>query len=107
MPSIAQCQMYDQRHPKQKWYVTTSYIESGHMNQPRAMDICGPGGCPEDDDGFEWTAFKMYDDDGILYYEGRMNQHCDGLEPLEDFGMPNAGAVTLRVLNTQGKWEIV
>lgn len=55
--------------------------------------------------------FKMYDDDGILYYSGR----CWSAEgwgdetlfgPLDDYGMPNAGAVTIKYRNPEtGKWE--
>ena len=45
--------------------------------------------------------FRMYDDDGELYYTGTM--FCDGepdeeacYGPLGDFGMPNAGAVLIK-----------
>lgn len=48
-------------------------------------------------------TFNMYDDDGELYYSGRMitdegdtEEACYG--PLGDFGMPNAGAVSIRYL---------
>lgn len=47
--------------------------------------------------------FKMYDDDGNLYYEGIIgytSEYADraeslGFEPLDDYGMPNAGAVRI------------
>lgn len=41
-------------------------------------------------------AFKMYDDDDILYYEGKFFGP-DELEdqPLYDFGMPNAGCTKI------------
>lgn len=48
----------------------------------------------------ETFTFRMYDDDGTLYYTGRMattegdtERACYG--PLGDFGMPNAGAVLI------------
>jgi hypothetical protein len=42
--------------------------------------------------------FKMYDDDGELYYTGVFlgdPDSEDGFGPLEDFGTPNAGAVEI------------
>lgn len=46
------------------------------------------------------NQFKMYDDDGELYYTGTLyhdgeadEEACYG--PLGDFGMPNAGAVLI------------
>lgn len=48
--------------------------------------------------------FRIYDDDGELYYTGRMitdegatNEACGG--PLWDFGQPNAGATEIRYVN--------
>jgi hypothetical protein len=48
----------------------------------------------------EGVTFTMYDDDGIPYYTGRVvademdEAACYG--PLGDFGLPNAGAVSIR-----------
>ena len=63
--------------PKRKWHVTKSWIENGSMGKPMEIVVSGPRGCPHDDGdvAFEWTTFRMYDDDGVLYYEGRMNQY--------------------------------
>ena len=38
--------------------------------------------------------FVMKDDDGVAYYSGRLAGGC-GFEPLDDFGMPNAGATEI------------
>ncbi len=38
--------------------------------------------------------FVIKDDDGISYYSGRLFGGC-GFEPLDDFGMPNAGATEI------------
>jgi len=35
--------------------------------------------------------FRMYDDDGELYYEGFIAGDFEGFEPLDDFGGPNSG----------------
>jgi hypothetical protein len=46
--------------------------------------------------------FKMYDDDGELYYEGYFLSHSeesDEFEPLTCFGAPNAGATEIRYKN--------
>ena len=50
-------------------------------------------------------AFAMYDDDGNLYYRGFL-VGGDGFEPLEDYGMPNAGATEIRYKSPKtGRWE--
>jgi hypothetical protein len=50
--------------------------------------------------------FKMYDDDGILYYKGYLyGDDADGFEPLDDFGMPNAGCVDIKYKSNNGEWE--
>ncbi len=47
--------------------------------------------------------FRMYDDDGELYYEG-LSSVKDVFQPLDDFGTPNAGCTEIKYL-TDGKWE--
>ena len=54
-------------------------------------------------DGSELTfRFRMRDDDGELYYEGRA--HEETFEPLECFGTPNVGCTTIEYLRG-GRWE--
>ena len=49
--------------------------------------------------------FKMYDDDAELYYEG-FSIGGQGFEPLDDFGMPNAGCTDIKQRNKEtGKYE--
>lgn len=100
--------------PRAKWHVRTSWVESDSFGKPTTMRIAGPNGCSSDDcdAGYTWTKFRMFDDDGVLYYEGEMNEFCDGLEPLTDFGMPNAGCTILKVRCVCGdcghvSWKIV
>jgi len=45
--------------------------------------------------------FRMYDADGILYYEGFLIG--DECAPLDDFGEPNAGCTRIDV-NEEGRW---
>ena len=42
--------------------------------------------------------FRMLDDDGKVYYEGRCSSDNDdnALGPLDDFGEPNAGCTTIQ-----------
>ncbi len=47
------------------------------------------------------THFSMYDDDGNCYYEGTIYGDFEGFEPLEDFGMPNAGCTAMKL---NGDW---
>lgn len=51
--------------------------------------------------------FRLYDDDGELYYSGRIVGVYDGFEPLDDFGAPNAGATEIRYQDTSGRWELL
>jgi hypothetical protein len=49
--------------------------------------------------------FRMLDDDRILYYEGRIIGDYSGFEPLDDFGMPNAGCTTIQYRGKNGAWS--
>jgi hypothetical protein len=53
--------------------------------------------------------FRMFDDDGTLYYEGKFalapDCHASGFEPLDDFGMPNAGCTEIHYKDTAGEWR--
>jgi hypothetical protein len=43
------------------------------------------------------ARFSMYDDDDNCYYEGMIYGNYDGFEPLDDFGMPNAGCTYIKL----------
>lgn len=49
--------------------------------------------------------FKMYDDDGILYYEGWLHDDDEGLNQLAalNYGMGDAGCTTIKVF-VNGEW---
>ena len=59
--------------------------------------------------GDEQTVrFRIKDDDGELYYEGRMSKVCsveNPFAPLEDFAQPNAGATSIELLGDNGQWD--
>ena len=53
------------------------------------------------------TAFRMRDDDGELYYEGKLVGDptlYDGFGPLDDFGKPNAGCTSIEY-REHGAWK--
>ena len=88
------------------WIVDKDYIEE--TDKP----VFGPSGITEELKNRllagEGEEFKMYDCDGELYYSGRLIEDDDtqGFEPLDDFGMPNAGATDIHYKNKEtGNWE--
>ena len=50
--------------------------------------------------------FRMLDDDGAVYYEGFCSR--ESFQPLDDFGMPNAGCTMIEYWNNENhKWEVL
>jgi hypothetical protein len=88
------------------WIITVDHIENSEK------PVIGPSGISP-----ELTAhlnknqgqkFKMYDDDGELYYSGRIIGDYSGFEPLDDYGTPNAGCTEIKLYNsTSNEWETV
>ena len=79
--------------------ITVDFISSGGRpgTNSNAIGMVGPRDCSFDISEIlkKGKKFRMYDDDGELYYEGYL-LHGDGFEPLDDFGTPNAGAVDIK-----------
>ncbi len=85
------------------WVITEDAICDGDDK-----DVFGPSNISDDIRGRlllkgEGIQFRMYDDDNTFCYAGRMvcEEGEEGGEeamfgPLDDFGTPNAGAVTIR-----------
>jgi hypothetical protein len=80
------------------WVVTYDHLEEQKAN------VFGPAGAREEDLARCIQPFRLYDDDGELYYSGRMSVECD-FEPLDDYGTPNSGATRIDILNDNGEWE--
>ena len=76
------------------WKITKDRISSADEKSDKG--VCGPYGC---DENLKTNAsrFSMYDDDGECYYEGMIYGDYDGFEPLDDFGMPNAGCTSIKI----------
>jgi len=85
-------------------------IDVDHLAEPNtktgnlrnAVGLLGPQGyCG---DGSELTErFRLLDDDGVVYYEGRSGDGSD-FGPLEDFGTPNAGASRIQYWVSRKGW---
>lgn len=62
-----------------------------------AVGMIGPRSFEGDPEKVCVHKFRMRDDDGVIYYSGRCSHNdCErALRPLDDFGMPNAGATTI------------
>lgn len=82
------------------WVITKDHIDGGSKHSAvgapsdRAQEIIKSG-----------TAFRLYDDDGELYYEGRFLMHPEhhtGFEPL-DWAMNNMGCTEIKYFE-QGRW---
>jgi hypothetical protein len=90
------------------WHIHTSQIDAdidddGTFGKPVDVSITGPGN-PNIDPNLEQKLingegdeFKLYDDDGELYYVGRIVGDFEGFEPLDDFGTPNAGCTRIDI----------
>lgn len=95
------------------WVITKDYIGPSltSIDSPDEKGICGPSTCNMTEKEIRkfGKKFKMYDDDGELYYDGycvvRNGIGVEGFRPLDDFGTPNAGATEIRYKNDKGEWR--
>lgn len=99
------------------WTITKDHIADPSEPNPsnaNAVGIVGPRSAKLTADEIirhpQARRFRMKDDDGELYYEGVMvvtPEDGDEAEfrPLDDFGMPNAGATIIEYQNADGNWE--
>ena len=83
---------------KYNWVITKDYIDNGNM-----VGMNGPNnnsGATENE-----GEFRMFDDDGEMYYGGKIWGDYDGFEPLDDFGMPFAGCTMIEYKTASGGFE--
>ena len=79
---------------KYRWIIEKDHI-SGECN-----GVSGPQNYnPKIKEGK--VKFELFDDDKILYYTGVLFGKYEGFEPLDDFGMPNAGCTLVKI---NGEW---
>jgi hypothetical protein len=84
--------------PLYRWKITRDFL---YENDPDCYEdsdvgVEGPHNC-DPDLKTNPTPFHMYDDDGHCYYAGMLYGDFEGLEPLWDFGMPNAGCTSVKI----------
>lgn len=98
---------------KSGWLITLdtmadlSYAAPSNMN---AVGMMGPRGVTltAAEIRQQGKRFRMFDDDGELYYEGYVVGNEEA--PLIDFGRPNAGATEIKIYEgqeTKEKWRTV
>jgi hypothetical protein len=83
------------------WIITTDFIEPSNNRRgewlyasPRFPGNFTVANLP--------IEFRLYDGDGNLYYEGRMQN--EDFDPLDDFGGPNAGCTEIKTRSAGGAW---
>lgn len=102
--------------------MTAFIIDRDHLHEkfaivPSRVGTIGPGcAFPRDEDRLkagEGVPFRLYDDDGELYFAGRRLEYsdCDSfyhaeseLAPLDCLGTPDAGCTEQRERNDEGQW---
>lgn len=89
------------------WMITRDYL-AGPEDDDSQVGTTGPHDAPPDYvtalHAGKGKKFRMYDDDGILYYEGLYYSPLDDPDatdelafgPLWDYGTPAAGAVEIQ-----------
>jgi hypothetical protein len=96
------------------WIITRDHFAVGDTDD-NDIGVIGPRGATvEQISALRAGAgrhFRMYDDDGEHYYDGRIvgvgtgrNLSDEAFGPLDDFGMPNAGCTEIRYF-ISGKWR--
>ena len=90
---------------KYSWVITKDNLAESPLES--SVGTLGPHNCSEPAEHIKarGTKFRMKDDDGEIYYYGFIYGDYEGFEPLDDFGMPNAGCTSIEYKNKQGEWE--
>lgn len=97
---------------KASWIITkdkiTEHDEKGKY-KTIPVKIIGPRDCKLTEKELKkGYPFRMFDDDGNLYYSGFLvgdKDSEDGFMPLDDYGTPNAGCSYIQYKNDKGEWE--
>lgn len=88
------------------WTITRDHLSQRYSDIAAAVGVSGPSDASDlalaEVLKGHGRLFRMYDDDGELYYTGRLFD-TDGVyeeeacyAPLGDYGMPGAGAVVIK-----------
>ncbi len=93
-----------------QWKITKDNIST--PDEGSDVGVRGPRSWTDDEGvqhGFQNDVemphkFRLRDDDGIIYYYGFCSEDGD-FSPLDDFGMPNAGATEIQYKSPTGDYE--
>ena len=79
-------------------------IDKDYLNENSSENASGTEGPRNLDPSITSNpqGFTLYDDDDIPYYHGHIYGDYEGFEPVDDFGMPNAGAVHIKFDGDEG-----
>ena len=94
------------KRAKYCWIITGDSIDGG-----RSKGVFGPYNYNSNlrqrlNEG-EGRKFRMYDDDGELYFTGLyVGDDYDLFAPLDDYGQPAAGCTSIQY-KLDGKWETI
>lgn len=77
---------------KNQWIITKDLITYGEATGVASFDHKKETDLP--------VRFHLYDDDGELYFKGRME--IEDFQPLDDFGTPGYGCTRIETARGQG-----
>lgn len=92
--------LLEQGGSRYAWMIDKDVLFNPAHEDKSAVGVVGPRNASSDliaklNRG-EGDKFEMRDDDGELYYKGRIVGNFEGFEPLDDYGTPNAGCTSIR-----------
>ena len=76
---------------KYRWKITRDRIDDGESKGVEGPAYLDPSVTDNP------VHFSLYDDDDNCYYEGMLYGDYSGFEPLDDYGMPNAGCTYIKI----------
>jgi hypothetical protein len=87
-------------------------IDKDHVNDNADNGLIGPYDAYSERYALEQPdvgeRFRMYNDDEVLCYEGRIiGNWRSGFEPLDDYGAANAGCTRISYQRPNGGWEMI
>jgi len=76
--------------PKYAWCITHNHLKD------EDCEIIGPEKAPARLLSMVGKRFKLYDEEGELYFSGSLHGQYTGHEPIDDFGQPQYGCTEIR-----------